>query len=182
MFSFKCFRKSIFGYERYGHLEQIGDCKIKKLNLIKDHTFFYSPSTGFSMLFAKKEAYDLVINNAVTGLNTRPVYLYESLCDSGLYQLIADTRIETERIYKDETIRVKKCPVCGKQQFVCNSDFQLRLNGSENDMTEDFYMTDAVFGDGIPNPLFIVSKKVYTLLVENKMTSNVVFEPILFMG
>ncbi len=180
-FIFNCPRQSLFGDERYGHREQIGNCKIKRIDYKKE-TAFYSSSTGFSELFTKTEVYDLLMKNSITGVMSRPVILENTGKDSGLCQLYSNNLIHTNSIFIDKTIKVKKCPVCGAPKFVCRQDYQLAIIGNQNDFQYDFYMTDSLFGDGIPEPLFLVSNKFYRMLVDHNLTRNVKFEPVVFTG
>ena len=73
-----------------------------------------------------------------------------------------------------------KCPICGREKVICGQDYQLRLVDSLDNYSEDFYMTDAVFGEGFSHPLFVISKKFYTVLASNKLVSNIALEPVIF--
>jgi hypothetical protein len=46
-------------------------------------------------------------------------------------------------------------------------------------LEEDFYMTEQIFGEGITERYYIISQKLYKLLVEEHMDKNVAFIPII---
>lgn len=41
-------------------------------------------------------------------------------------------------------------------------------------------MTDFIFGEDISSPMYIISNRLYRLLLENKMTYNVIFQRVVF--
>lgn len=180
-FLYKCPRKTIFGNERFEHKEQIGQFQIKKINT-KGTTAFFSSTTGFSEIFAKEEVCELMRNNDVTGIQIKPVMLegkgHEIV--SGLYQLCSEKVIPTEKIFIDETQKVGRCPICASLKVLCKQDYQLQLIGSALDLSDDFYMTESIFGEGISYPLYIISQRLYQLLVSARMSQNVTFEPVVF--
>lgn len=180
-FLYKCPRKTIFGNERFEHKEQVGQFQIKKINT-KGTTAFFSSTTGFSEIFAKEEVCELMQNNSITGIQVKPVMLEgkDHKIASGLYQLCSEKKVPNEKIFIDETQEVGRCPICGALKVLCKQDYQLQLIGSAFDLSDDFYMTEAIFGEGISYPLYFISQRLYQLLVSTKMSRNVIFEPVVF--
>lgn len=179
-FLYKCPRKTMFGKERFEHKEQIGQFQIKKINT-KGRTAFFSSATGFSEVFVKEEVCEFMQNNNITGIQIKPVMIEEKdrKISSGLYQLCSEKIIPTEKIFIDETQKVGTCPICGSLKVLCKQDYQLHLTGSPLDFSDDFYMTEAIFGEGVSYPLYIISQRLYRLLVSTKMTQDVIFEPVI---
>lgn len=180
-FLYKCPKKSIFGNERFAHKEQIGQFRIKNINT-EGTTAFFSSATGFSEIFAKKKVCEFMRNNNITGMQIKSVMLdgKNREIESGLCQLCPEKIIPTDKIFIDETQKIGRCPICGSLKVLCEQDYQLQLIGSAFDLSDDFYMTEAIFGEGISYPLYIISQRLYKLLVNAKMSCNVIFEPVLF--
>lgn len=180
-FQYKCKRKSIFGEERYGHKEQIGLLKIYRFNA-KGATAFFSSSTGFSEIFVKEIFCEIAQEENITGIRFLPVFLddKEPANKSGLYQISATDIIPLDRICIEDKKQLKKCRVCGKPKIICGPDFQLKLHYSKGEINSDFYMTDAVFGEGISYPLYLVSQRLYRLIVQVNMAKNIRFSPVIF--
>ena len=139
-------------------------------------------NNGFSELFVKEDVYDLLQKEEINGISFLPVNVQteEQEKRSGLLQLFAQRTIKEEKISFGTNQIITKCPICGREKVVCSQDYQLRLVDSPVNYSDDFYMTDAVFGEGFSHPLFVISKKFYTVLVRNKLTSNIILEPVLF--
>lgn len=178
---YKCKKKSLLGNIRYGHEQQIKPFCAKKLNT-KGRTVFFSPDSGFSSIFAKKEVSTLIEENNCIGLRYYELLTREGTggAKTGLIQLSSYNTIPMEKIIVDNLKDVKNCPVCGQIKIICSTDYQLKLRGTPSDLGDDYYATDAIFGDGIPFPLYLVSHKLYALISEAGMCRNVVFEPVLF--
>lgn len=180
-FLYKCPQKTLFGEKRYEHKEQVDQLQIKNIST-KGKTSFFCSMTGFSEIFAKKEVCELMQNSNITGLQMRPVILdgMGSENTSGLYQLCAERVIPSERIFIDNTLKVERCPTCGSRKLLCKQDYQLQLIGSALDLSDDFYMTESIYGEGISFPLYVISQRLYRLLVKAKAHHNVAFEPVVF--
>lgn len=181
-FSYKCPRKTLGGWIKYEHKEQIGEIMLKKMFNAKGTTCFYSSTNGFSELFVKEDVYALLQKEGISGISFLPVNVptAEQNKRSGLLQLFAQSKIKKEAInFGTDQIKMK-CPICGREKVVCSQDYQLRLVDSLDNYSEDFYMTDAVFGEGFSHPVFVISKKFYTTLDSYKLASNIVLEPVIF--
>lgn len=179
-FQFNCNKKTIFGETRYNHKEQIDIIKIRKFNARNDVTFF-SPSTGFSEIFVKETFYRIAQEQNILGMKFLPVLLESKglTRESGLFQILATNIIPISEICIGEDARLRKCPVCGKPKIVCNQNYQLKLYCLEEDMQNDFYMTEAIFGEGISYPLYLMSQRLYRLITQANMAKNVEFSPVI---
>ena len=181
-FSYKCPRKTLGGGIKYEHKEQIGEIMLEKKFTAKGTTCFFSSTNGFSELFVKEEVYAFLQKEGITGMSFLPVNVPTEEQDnrSGLLQLFAQRKIKKEEISFGADQIQMKCPICGREKVICGQDYQLRLVDSLDNYSEDFYMTDAVFGEGFSHPLFVISKKFYTVLASNKLVSNIALEPVIF--
>lgn len=161
--------------KRTYHKKQIKDISI--LNIPKDSYYFYSVDTGFSEIFAKKIIVELISKNNLTGFNMRPVYDLKNNKIDNLYQLLANKEIGFNDIKLNGNEIVTNCPVCEKnKRIVVGNDYQLSLKNKKLD--EDFYMTEAIFGEGIPCRLYLVSQRFYKLIKKEKMDKKVKFIPV----
>ena len=153
-----------------------------KLDMDIKERYKYALEEAPVMAYSQEEVCEFMRNNNITGIQMKPVTLegkgHEIV--SGLYQLCSEKVVPSEKIFIDETQKVGRCPICGSLKVLCKQDYQLQLIGSALDLSDDFYMTEAIFGEGISYPLYIISQKLYQLLVCAKMSQNVIFEPVVF--
>lgn len=180
---YSCERISYGGNLHYGHCTQKGSFTIAPFKG-SDKTFFFSESTGCSVLFARKSVATVIRKNNITGILFFPVYQNtknKEMVEADFWQLLSDEMIYLNNICLDEPERIKKCPICGKTKIFNGQGYQLKLLSEKLALNQDFYMTEAVFGDGIPCPLFIVSQKLYRLLKEQHFDKNVTFEPVILI-
>ena len=180
-FDFFCPIKSLFTNGKYRHKEQKADFVIANVSFPKT-IFLLSEDSGKHYIFTRKETYDFLKKNKITGIVSRSVLQKQGnvLSESNLLQIGSDKKIPYKEIFCGENVKVKKCSFCGTYTINIMQDYQLMLKGKAQDYTDDFYQTEAVFGPGITKPLFVVSNKFYKLLVENKMNKGLTFEPVVF--
>ena len=75
--------------------------------------------------------------------------------------------------------KISKCPLCGKRKFLGNGRGQYILRKEAFLNAPDFVKSAEQFGSGlIASRLILVSHGAYKLIVENKLDSSLVFEPI----
>ena len=79
----------------------------------------------------------------------------------------------------DNLKMVETCRICEKEQFFLDHAEQLHVDFSKMPVQSDLYLTESIFGEGEPEPLFIISQRFYQLLNENKLARNVVFTPVI---
>lgn len=179
-FECPCTWVSDSGTIHYGHITQKGMLTIASFRG-SEKTYFFHESAGVSFLFARKSAADVLKNNNITGIQYWPVHQKtrrKELIESNFYQLVSDHIINTDCICLDEVERIIHCPVCGKEQYLLSPGYQLKLYSEKLTLNQDFYMTEPVFGAGIPMPVFFVSQRIYRLLKEQHFDKNVIFEPV----
>ena len=167
-----------FGITRVNHEWQIGTLAIAKEPSITTNTALWASDSGFAEIFADSRVYDLAASNNLSGINFEKVLLKNGQYSNNIYQMTSKHLIQKEMIAVGHGEKIQKCPICGKEQFSINSAYQLYLNNSEALVDCDFYTTDRIFGDGIAEPLFIISQRLYQLLKQNNLAKNVVFTPV----
>jgi hypothetical protein len=97
--------------------------------------------------------------------------------------MMSEKIVFIESISKDNIKKIKHCPRCGKQKFIVETDYQLHLLSDmmktyEND---DFVQTEAVFGEGIPHSIELISQKFYRILKDRMLLKNTIVEPVLIV-
>lgn len=165
-----------FGLKRTYHKQQVGNIAISKMS--KDTCYFYSVDTGFSEIFVKSEVAQMVAENDIKGVSFRPV-IESGKERNDLYQLWAEKELQFENMKFDGSEKFANCPLCSKyKSVIVENDYQLHLNLCENELDLDFYMTSALFGEGIPYRYYLISQKFYQLLKNEKLDKKVKFVPI----
>ncbi len=174
-----CDYKNAFGIEKTNHVSQKSSFEIYSLKK-NDKTCFYFESSGISYLFAKISMIQVFEQNHISGILPYPVYLSkEKNIQAEVTQLMSTEMIFLTSIFIDKEDRLKKCQFCGRTKIVDVSGYQLKLDTSKLLLNDDFYMTEAVFGEGIPHPIYLVSQKLYRLIMEEHFNKNVRFEPVI---
>ena len=166
-----------FNIVRTYHVEQIDEFKVKYS--LKNTTYLYSIDTGFSYIFANQKFYELVNKHEIKGINFKHVSTNKEKVCSEFYQVESSNIIKFTDINTEKHCKVRECKICKKKSIVVDELFQLKLNLGKKELEEDFYMTEQIFGEGIPERYYIISQKLYKLLVEEHMDKNVAFIPII---
>ena len=79
----------------------------------------------------------------------------------------------------DRIEEVSNCPVCGKRKFLGNGRNQFVFKKEALLNAPDFVKSAEQFGCGlIASRLILVSHDAYKFIIENKLDSSLVFEPI----
>ena len=162
---------------RTNHQKQINHFKIKYSP--KNTTCLYSINNGFSYIFANEKFYDLANDNDITGIKFNPIYRKNGEVFNDFYQLEANNVLKFDDINIEEHCKIRQCRICKKQSIIVDELFQLSLNLYKNELKDDFYMTEQIFGEGIPERYYIISKKLYRLMEQEHMDKNVSFIPVL---
>lgn len=142
---------------------------------------FCTTNWVYDELFASpkaKELLELSDLNGFTFLNVLNKSGREVLAD--IYQMqipyIMPEGIETSSNCIE---KVSNCPACGRKKFLSNERGQFIFKKEALLDAPDFGKSAEQFGSGlIASRLIIVSHNAYKLIVENKLDSSLVFEPI----
>ena len=177
-FETKCIKEDKFGIKRTYHHKQVGKMEINNVPK-QDGCYLYSVDTGFSEIFVRKELVELIQKNNFKGFNISPIYVNKNEECEDLYQLLSDNIIKFEEIKKSSQEKIEHCPICHDyKKIIIDNTYQLHLNIKNKDLDSDFYMTDAVFGEGIPYRIYLVSQRFYQALQKENMNKKVKFIPV----
>ena len=135
----------------------------------------------YDEFFVSPKAKELLESSALKGfsfLNVLNKSGKEALAD--IYQMqipyILPESIETSSNCVE---KVSNCPVCGKRKFLGNGRGQFEFKKEIFLNALDFVKSAEQFGSGlIASRLILVSHDAYKFIVENKLDSSLVFEPI----
>lgn len=177
-FAHSCARVDSFGITRVEHEWQIGTLAVAKEPTMKTNTALWASDSGFAEIFADSRVYELVASSGLSGIKFEKVLLKDGRYSNKLYQMTSQNLIQQEMIFMGHGEKIQKCPICGKEQFCIDSSYQLHLNDLETILDSDFYATDRIFGDGIAEPLYIISQRFYQLLKKNNLAGSVSFSPV----
>lgn len=174
-----CQKEDQFGIMRTYHEEQIGKIKIKN---IPKGSSLYSLDTGFSHIFADSNFHDMVEKNEIKGIKFNSVGTKTVETCKEFYQLLADNIIKFDDIKLNQgmNVKIERCLICKKKRIIpIDETYQLSLNLKKAELTEDFYATEDIFGEGIPERYYIISQKLYQLIKNEKLDKNIRFVPII---
>lgn len=177
-YSKSCTWSTSMGYKKVGHMEQIGHFKIAKEPSSKTSTAFWHEDTGFAEIFTDRRVYSLAKQNDLEGIVFNPVYLKKGSCSENIFQMTSDCKIAKDCIEFGHGERRLTCHLCGKEQFFINSAYQLHLYMDKLEPNKDLYVTERIFGEGIPYPVYIISQRFYQLLKANKLTGRLDLLPV----
>jgi hypothetical protein len=177
-FLFSCVYYTQSGSQRVHHKEQKELLQVASEVKWGKKNFFYSIDTGFSEIFINLAVKDMIKKNDIRGAVVKPVLNGSGHYCVNTFQLLGERILNFDAIALGFGERIEKCPICGKTQFSNNNTYQLHIKNGLMDQHMDIYMTASVFGYGIPEPLFIISQRFYRLILEQKMSAEIKFEPI----
>ena len=178
---FSCNKRSLSGLKKSRHEVQVSSFQVDKREINKRSTL-HSSTRGPAYIFASSQFQDMVIKSNVTGIRFIPVTCQDSSSSqhADIFQLVAEQSFAFEQIAIDGSVKVKICPNCGKPKIIYPSTYELHLKGSPGNLNKDFYMTEAIFGYGVPEPFYFISHRLYMLMKEEKMTRSISFSPVRF--
>lgn len=178
-FQYSCQWINSVGMHLRKHEKQIEPIAIAKEPDIRKSTALWSEDTGFSVFFASKSVVNLVEKHNLVGVLFRKVKLRNGTESENIFQMTSPNIITQDCIEMDNLKMVETCRICGKEQFFLDHAEQLHVDFSKLPVEGDLYLTESIFGEGEPEPLFIISQRFFQLLNENKLARNVVFTPVI---
>lgn len=178
-FRYSCQWINSVGMHLRKHEKQVGPITIAKEPDIRKSTALWSEDTGFSVYFASKSVAELVEGHNLVGVSFQKVKLRNGNESENIFQMTSANIITQDCIEMDNLKMVETCHICGKEQFFLDHAEQLHVDFSKLPVEGDLYLTESIFGEGEPEPLFIISQRFYQLLNENKLARNVVFTPVI---
>lgn len=168
-----------FEIHKANHKEQIGVIMIAKEPPAKTKTVFWGPDDGGRIIFADKKVFDLAQKENLTGILFQDVLLKNRKPSERVFQMLAEHIIRRGDIATGKGEKEETCQMCGKKQYVLSNIYQLHLHDSPVYRENDFFATERIFGEGIAQPIYIISQRFYQLLKQNKYTAQVDFVPVI---
>ena len=160
------------------HEEQKNLIAIAREPSANSRNSFWTEATGFSVLFCSKKVFDAVNSGPFEGIDFWNVLKRKGNVCENVIQMRSKTILGRECIELGHGEKVISCPMCGKTQFYNESDYIMHMNFDMIPPENDFYETERIFSQGIGQPRFIISQRLYRFLRDNKMTGGTKIEPI----
>ena len=86
--------------------------------------------------------------------------------------------LDISAVVRDHGEDSEFCPLCGKEDLIPSSSYQMHLYRSHLDLSLDLMSTDRIWGEGISYSMHIISQKFYQILLEEKLTGSLNIEPV----
>ena len=187
-FEYSCFgEKEFYAGEmrsRVYHEFQVEPFAFKPIKWNEKNHFYSSYEGGYNIIFCDDVARKLFEKNNIKG-----VKFLEVLNAKKNFVLSNSNQIFTDNIIPDDGlviegldegyVEIKKCPICGKITYIPSNAFRLGIKREYLNSEFDIYRTNYLFGMSRGQPWYIISKKIYKMLVEAKMTRNLLIQPII---
>ncbi len=179
-FKFDCELVDKNGIKRTYHKKQIKSVKIDKLPKRKKGSVLYSTTLGFGELFADDRFFSVCEKNKVTGIQFLPVFDKKGAKLDSLWQLTTNNVVADSDIALGYGELVISCPVCDKKKIISPYAYELHLKLNCENITQDFYVTERLFGEGISEPYFLISQHLYHLLLAEGLLKDLEITPVYF--
>lgn len=166
------------GIKKVGHKEQLNIFAISKEPSNKTQTAFWLADTGYDEIFTDNRIVDLVNRNQLTGIEFKNVSLRNGEYSRYIYQIKSNNIIGREYFSLENGVRTIRCPLCEKEQYSLPNTYQFHINHEVLETQSDMYMTERIFGEGIPYPIYFISQRFYQLLISNNLAGNLVLIPV----
>lgn len=160
------------------HAEQHGLFAIAKEPTNKKRTAFWHEDTGIAEMFTDQRVFDLVNQHKLVGVRFNNVILPTGKISQRIYQMTSDNIITQSCIAFGYGEKRRKCPRCGKEQFFVGGEYQLHVDFSLVKEESDLYITERIFGESRPYPLYIISQRFYQLLKKANLMGSLVISPV----
>lgn len=160
------------------HKEQIGTIMITKEPSVTTKTVFWGPDDGGAIIFADKKVVDLALQENLKGILFQDVLLKNRKPSERIFQMLAEDIVQQGDIAWGKGEKEEVCRMCGKKQYALSNTYQLHLYDDPVYREKDFFSTERIFGEGIAQPIYIISQRFYQLLKQNKFTAQVNFVPV----
>lgn len=179
-FVYSCEYRNSYGDEYYGHMEQIASSVILREPVWKRRSFLSEDVGGYGQIYCNRSVVDLIHDYGLKGIQINPVYLRNGEQCTNTFQLTAQKIIPQKALILGRGEVKRQCRVCGRERFFLDSRYCLHLYKNEIDQTVDFLQTESILGEGIENPIFLISQRFYRLLIQAKLASHIIVEPVCF--
>lgn len=167
------------GIPRVMHLKQISEFTIKKEPAVTKTNALWCEDTGFAHIFVDDRIFHLIKEKNLIGIQFKRVFLKNGTPSQRLFQISSSNVLAFESVRLGYGEKIVTCPICGKEQFSIQQDYQLHLDFSKFQQDSDFYVTEPIFGDGIAFPAYIVSQRFYRVLNDAGLSGGIAFSPVI---
>lgn len=149
---------------------------IKKLPNFKNKNFFQLFWLE-SLLFCSEEVKRIIEKESITGIELLPTYRGKKSTEliEGTYQLKVINKTRFNRfLNKNEFRHMEKCKECGSVKVYASWDSIYRYDIEEFDVNADIFYSNDVFN----SEAIIISTKFKDILVNERLTKGLVFQPV----
>lgn len=170
----KCIYRTFLGERKYKHKYQSKNFVIEKEPVFK-RKFFFVDTLSLFYMFVDCSVKDMIIHNGFSGIKYRDVFLRNGERSNRIVQIESSNMLSGEVVEYAFNGKEKKCKICGKKVMytdAINTPLIIR-----HKLVDDFYETDRIFG-AWQAPEYIISKRLYSFLVENKLVYGCEFVPL----
>lgn len=161
------------------HEEQIGTIMVAKEPPATAKTVFWGPDDGGTIIFADRKVFDLAQQENLKGISFHNILLKNRKPSDRVFQILAEHVVQPKDIVWNRGEKEQTCSMCGKKQYALPDAYQLHLINAPVYHEKDFFSTERIFGEGIAQPIYIISQRFYQLLKQNKYTTQVEFVPVI---
>ena len=165
------------GIERARHRVQTASAVVKKAPPRKNAALL-APTVGNGCLFADGRIKQLAEGAGMKGIAFLNVLDKKGNAHEDLFQLSSANVIPRERVALGYGEKIEACPICQKTQILPPAGYELHLHMCAEDVSEDLYMTEDLFGEGIAEPYYLISQGFYRLLNSEGLLGDVEVLPV----
>lgn len=166
---------------RFHHREQVGTIRIASDIKWKPGQYFLASDTGFSEIYTNKAVVELIASSGIKGCRFADIVDRKGSLCTNTFQLLSDALLYENSFAFGYGEKTEICPYCGKKQYYYDGTYQFRIYRSALKEDVDFYMTPCLFGSGQAEPIYLISKRFYKLLKDNKMLRNTIVTPAILV-
>lgn len=178
------YKELVFSTNEHGcycNAIQTGNMAIRKM-VTYGNKYFFTLHWG-SLLFCNHEVKRVFEEKGVKGIEFRKVFIknQQSGIEANALQMIPATRLK-ETLDHEKSIKNGKetCWECGGDRRLQAKEIYYKRETLEN-LDVDMVETKESFGFGVlRSPHYLINKKIYSIIKENKMEKNLIIEPIFY--
>ena len=133
-------------------------------------------------LFVKTETARFLLNSGLKGFEIKDVMLYKkNVLAENIKQIYVNSSLKPGLIVDEGIKQINTCEVCGSKRYITSGRPVHFKKEIFEGLDLDIIKTDEVFGIWSLNDRIIyISKRLYSILVDNKLDKNLEFLPLLF--
>ena len=164
----------------WGGLEQIDAFRFKRAPKWGKR-FFLTTNWEDNVIFVSDQAKSTIENANIPGLDFREVKNKNGAdIFPDIHQLVVRNILPEGLVWEESRVeKILVCDECGRRRYATNGRGQFVFRKETFDNAPDIALSSEIFGRGGYNQrLLIVSKRVYQMIIKNKMDRSLEFQPI----